>query len=788
MTGRLFWVSVGKTRFDTKWKNKELEWSEIVERLRSVTRTQETQAEYFRMSKPDQDKIKDVGGFVGGVLNGGRRKADTVRSRSILTLDADYASETLWDDIMESSEHALLLYTTHKHTADKPRFRAIIPLDRDVSPDEYEAIARKTAERFGIDYFDDTTYQPSRLMYWPSCSRDGDFNVEELSGEPLSADKVLSEYPDWHDMASWPVSSRVSEIRKRTAEKQGNPLQKPGMIGPFCRAYTVPEVIEAFLSDVYEPCDNGRYTYRGGSTAAGLVLYEDGLFAYSNHATDPASGVLCNAFDLVRLHRFGGMDSKSKPDTSVEKLPSHKAMCKLAAEDKKVRKLMSIEQTAGAIDDFDNGYVDEDEIGEFTFLPSGIIEDTIRNGVIAIRRNSRLNGLRYNKLGSYIECGDVPWPHTEKWSDSDDVQLRALLEGGAFKFKKQTLLDAVDKLAHDREYHPILEYLEKLPEWDGIKRVDSLLIDYLGAEDSDYTRAVTRKTLCAAYRRVKVPGCKFDTILVLNGPQGVGKSTLIAKLGGRWFNDSLSLHDVGGKAGPEKLQGYWILELSELAGMRKAEVESLRGFISRTDDVYREAYARRTQSHKRQCVFIGTTNAEDDGYLRDMQGNRRFWDVRLTGSSLKKPWDLTQADIDQIWAEVKLLEPEEPLTLSGDVARIAEQKQNEAIESSPLEAIVCEYLDTAVPEDWYSRSLSARRAWLDADLEGRSEGTMLRDYISIAEIWYECLGKPLGALTRKDSYEIANIMKRLHQWQREASGKRIKGYGYTKVYKRVSVL
>ncbi|WKB37226.1 virulence-associated E family protein [Terrilactibacillus sp. S3-3] len=159
-------------------------------------------------------------------------------------------------------------------------------------------------------------------------------------------------------------------------------------------------------------------------------------------------------------------------------------------------------------------------------------------------------------------------------------------------------------------------------------------MDYLGASDNPYVRAVTRKTLCAAIARVLTPGIKFDSMLVLNGPQGAGKSTLIAKLGGDWFSDSLSLSDTKDKTAAEKLQGYWILEIGELAGLKKAEVETLRSFLSRQNDIYRASFGRRATPHLRQCVFFGTTNAEK-GYLRDTTGNRRFWPVKTPGNGTK---------------------------------------------------------------------------------------------------------------------------------------------------------
>lgn len=158
--------------------------------------------------------------------------------------------------------------------------------------------------------------------------------------------------------------------------------------------------------------------------------------------------------------------------------------------------------------------------------------------------------------------------------------MRAYMESYG-KFSKLNIIDAVAKLADDRKRHPVRNYLNNLPEWDGKQRVDTLLIDYLGAEDCECVQQATRKTLCGAVYRVMNPGCKHDTVLVLNGPTGIGKSTLIGKLAGEWFNDSLSLLDTKDKAAAEKLQGYWILEIPELSGMRKTDVETLKGFIAR---------------------------------------------------------------------------------------------------------------------------------------------------------------------------------------------------------------
>ena len=152
------------------------------------------------------------------------------------------------------------------------------------------------------------------------------------------------------------------------------------------------------------------------------------------------------------------------------------------------------------------------------------------------------------------------------------------------------------KVADDRSYHPIKDYFESLPEWDGVPRAELYFIEYLGAEDNAYTRAATRKLLCAAYRRIYEPGVKFDYCLVLVGPQGIGKSTAIAKLGMEWYSDSLALSDMNDKTAAEKLQGYWILEIGELAGMRKAETDKTKAFLSRQDDKYRASFGRDRKS------------------------------------------------------------------------------------------------------------------------------------------------------------------------------------------------
>ena len=603
-------IATGNSRMEKRWNNVEMELDEFINRISHTIRTAETVEQYMKMTKAKQDAIKDVGGFVGGRLKGGRRKKDCVEYRTIITLDIDHAVPGVIEQIEMLYNYRCFIYSTHKHTPENPRLRLVIILSRPVSPDEYVAIARKVAEDIGIEMFDDTTYEPSRLMYWPSTSADGEFIFRDIEGEPLNPDDVLSRYKDWRDSSEWPVSSRQQSIVQREMRKQADPLSKDGVIGAFCRTYTIEEAIANFLSDVYQPSAmSGRYDYIPADSQAGVVIYE-GKFAYSHHATDPACGKLMNAFDMVRIHRFGEMDEKAAEDTEASKLPSFTAMSEFAVSDENVKMTIAGERMEKAEKEFSGESGDWLKQLEYE-KRSTVVKNTLRNLLLILNNDEKLKGIVFNQLSDGMEIkGAVPWEHPGRfWRDADDAQLISYVDLNYGTFSMRNYNIAVTKAADDRSYHPVREFLDALPEWDKVPRVDTLLIDYLGADDTPYVRAVTRKTLCGAVCRVLSPGCKFDTMLVLNGPQGVGKSTLISRLAGDWFSDSLNLSDTKDKTAAEKLQGYWIMEIGELAGLKKAEVETLRSFLSRQNDIYRASFGRRATPHLRQCVFFGTTNA-----------------------------------------------------------------------------------------------------------------------------------------------------------------------------------
>lgn len=766
-------LATGHSRRELNWKNVELSWSVLVEKLRHTVRTPETYVEYLKMTKVQQNNAKDVGGFVGGSLKGGRRKADAVAWRQVVTLDADYPKGDLWASVEALLGCAAVIYSTHTHCPERPRLRLLVPLSRAVTPDEYQAIARRIAADLGMDFFDDTTYEPHRLMYWPSTSSDGEYVFQVLDAPWLDPDAVLARYIDWRDPSFWPESSRVQQARKKLAERAGDPLAKPGWIGAFCRTYSVEEAIETFLSDVYEPLEGGRYSYIPGSTTGGLVVYDDGAFAYSHHGTDPVGGQLVNAFDLVRLHKFGGLDEEAEPGTRVDRLPSFKVMQELAMKDEAVRLTVGREKLAEAEEEFmpvEEG--DDSWLKKLEANKQGTFLSNAHNLKLILQHDPRLKGTFALDDFAHraIVRSDLPWRTIERakfWQDVDDSGLRNYLDSVYGIRGVQVINDAFNEVLIGNAFHPVREYLDGLV-WDGVERLDTLFVDYLGAEDCPYTRAVTRKALTAAVHRVMAPGCKYDYVLVLVGPQGIGKSLILSKLGGRWFSDSLT--SVHGKDAYEQLQGMWIIEMGELWATRKADVEAIKLFITKQADNFRVAYGRHTTVFSRQCVIFGTTN--DREFLRDKTGNRRFWPVVVgEGTAAKSLWkELGGQEIDQIWAEAaEAWQGGEELYLSHELEGEAQARQELHTEESAKAGAIREFLETLLPEGWDEMDVAARRRFIHGTDFGESvAGTVVRERVCAMEVWVELFEGDPKQLMPAQAREINDVLRSTMGWQPSA--------------------
>lgn len=793
-------ISVGNSRRDTSWKQTVLTVSELYTRLSAPVRGTETQAAYMAMKKAQQDDLKDVGGFVGGTLNGQRRKSNNMTGRDIITLDFDNVPGWQTDLVINKVEElgcSYAVYSTRKHTPATPRLRVVIPFDRTVTPDEYEPCARRVAAHIGIGMADPTTFEVCRLMYWPSCSADSEFVFKTKDAPLISADFLLSTYANWHDYMSWPQVPNAVSYQK-LAMKAGDPLEKSGIVGAFCRTYDVLTAMDAFLPKIYEPVDGmeDRYTYLGGSTTGGAIIYDDAKFLFSHHATDPCGGRLVNAFDLVRLHRFGDKDDSAAPDTPVVKLPSYRAMCDMAVQDKATVATLNREQHEQAMKDFEGitgGHPEDDDSDWAERLQrnqNGAVKGTIDNILIILDGDPALKGkFALNQFAGRGEVlGALPWQNSTKrrlWSDTDSNGLYWYLERSWGITSRGNIDSALDIHASTHAFNEVQDYINGLA-WDGVPRLDTLFIDFLGAADTPYNRAVCRKSFTAAIARAMVPGCKYDNMLILAGPQGIGKSTLLDKMSLGWFNDSIRTFE--GKDASELLQGVWLVEVSELDAFRKSDVSRIKQFLSLRADRYRAAYGRHVKELPRCCVFFGTTNTAE--FLSDTTGNRRFWPVDVGEiPHTKTVWrDLTDDYIKQVWAEAKARwQTGEVLYLSGDIEAEAKLKQEEHREVSVREGLILAFVEKQVPVDWAKWSIDRRRDFWAGQLhtqEGQSVELVERDRIAAIEIWCELFNGSAKDAKTADIREINAILASMDGWKRSETVLRVGPYNVQRGFVR----
>lgn len=767
-------ITVGSSRKSVNWKPQTLLLSEFYDRLRVPARSPEQLSDYLKMTKGQQDDLKDVGGFVAGALSGPRRKTNAVTGRDVLTLDLDNIPGGGTDDVVRRVAGlgcGYCIYSTRKHMPSAPRLRVLLPLDRTATADEYEPCARRLAEKIGMGLADPTTFEASRMMYFPSVCADGQYIYYASDGPLLSVDGLLDTYADWRDFASWPaIPGAVSPAR--LAAKQGDPLTKNGVVGAFCRSYDVPGAMEKFLPGVYTPVDGpaDRYTFCEGSTTGGAVLYDGGKFLYSHHATDPCSGKLVNAFDLVRLHCFGDLDDEVAPGTPVSSLPSYKAMRERANQDPEVRSLRAREKQAEIRAAFGPVEVEDDEnwMGLLDIsAQSGKYKPTIDNVRIILEHDPNLKGgfalNRFSGRGEVLSA--LPWDSTGKrrpWEDNDNSGLYWYLEK-YYQISSNGKVDGALSLhSNAHAFNDVEDYLNGLA-WDGVPRLDRLFIDYLGAEDTALVRAETRKMFVAAVARAYHPGTKFDNMAILSGPQGIGKSTLLYKMSCGWFNDSLRTFE--GKEASELLQGVWLVEIAELQAFRNSDVSRIKQFVSQQADRFRAAYGRHVKEMPRRCVFFGTTN--DREYLRDRTGNRRFFPIDVgVQPHTKSVFQDLDGERDQLWAEaVALWKAGEPLYLAPELEAAAREAQEDHREVSPREGIIRDFVERKIPERWSTWNRVQRQAYWNGGIKGDVK-LVDRERVCALEVWVEALNGDVKNMKYLDAKEINSVIEGMPGWER----------------------
>lgn len=424
----------------------------------------------------------------------------------------------------------------------------------------------------------------------------------------------------------------------------------------------------------------------------------------------------------------------------------------------------------------------------------GIKTRSVFNIELFIKHDDLLKDLiAYDEFSDQIvKQKSVPSLKIEKgyWTDADDAILRVYLEQRHnLLFGKDNITDAVVSISRQQTINPVKARIESV-EWDKAKRADSFFIDYLGAEDSHYTRAVTKAWFTGLIGRVYKPGVKFEVVPILEGKQGLGKSTAVSILYPDKFNDTI---DSLGKQKDDyqQLQGSWILEIAELSAMKKTDVEKVKNFISAQVDNYRNSYGRYSMPHPRKCVFVGTTNQTD--YLKDATGERRFFPIKCgINKPSKNVWKPDQTDILQILAEAKVwFDNNEPLYLDYDTMREAKKYQAAAESVDPMKEAIEDFVSMKVPTNWDQLSLNVKQQyfkqhntglsdWISNQLSSECEllpKTTTREILEV--VFNKTVDKYLMGRTNAEAKKVKLIMDNMQGWVSQRiriNGKQTRGY------------
>lgn len=809
-----------------EWDTTPVLWGELVAELSVARIMPATMQEYRSANEKQQGKWKDGPGFVGGGFSSAKRSSETSVGRDLLTFDLEHEKAldpatkkmvkvgVLPADILARVAAALpceyFLYSTPSHTPDDTRYRVVVPVHRTVTPHEYDGITRFVAEKIGLKFVDKASFSVNQFMYFPAVPRDLALFTIHNKGEWFQADRFIEEVGAiWHLPQMWP-GNRSAADKLAAAATPANEASDPFVRAVNMEIGGIRNAIETYLSDIYEQ-DGCDYTFIGATGTRGLVVYEDKEVAFSFHSSDPANNGHChNAFDLIRIHKFGHLDADVPAGEDMGVLPSYGNMIRWADEhipDYKIRMAKqrgeeAAQRAANAAAKEESGDPDA-WMSRLAMNSRGNVSATIANFKEIIRSDPNspfgtafnlftCKQVRVNKDGTM-----------QDWEDGDDRRFREYCET-TYGIHSEAKCDDGTKIEMDsKEFDPLKDYLNGLV-WDGVPRLDRMLIDFMGAKDDWYSQGIARSWMLGGVERGLLPSrvplvtSKFDYMLILKGDQGVGKSTFLKMLVPdiNWYTDSVEKLEAD-KDTRMTLLGKWIIEIGELAGMNKAEVRHIKTFLSAEKDDFRLPYGRSIVSRPRRCIFSGSSN--DIEILRDATGNRRFFVLDVAGYKTAKT-PLTPEIVNQLWAEAVWLHKSGVKAEPSDELKREVAIRNADFEvSDEWEAPVLDYLTRRFPQGWNRMPLEERATKLaelrrkDDDMpelaaaDASAHGYALLPFVCRKELFDLAIGIPHESAKTPENARLDSIMrKHAGTWEHGGDKKqRIAGYpGLERVWYR----
>jgi predicted P-loop ATPase len=807
---------------------------------KNVIRTKETVEEYQKGDREFKLKSKDKGAFIAGTSEGNTRDALSISSRNMITLDMDYCPPNILDIIRQKQDVDKLLnfrffiYSTHSHTAEEPRFRLIVPLSEDITVEKYEPIARAIAGIIGMEYFDATTFQINRIMYFPTVSIDGDYICEAFGIDDwndLVPNDMLDRYMDYLNIAEFqkPLFIEGLKVDKiQDGKVKDSRKTKYRIVNSFNTEYTIRQAIEEFLKEQYEKGKNAdRYTYKFGESKDGLVILND-QYAYSHHGTDPAQGRLLNAFDIVRIHLFGKKDDQKSDQEeydTYDKNTSYSEMVDyIRANLPNVMKHMpEMEKLKKNEREFTSNQAEVEENSveasdwRLTLDYTGSEKDrhpksNARNIKIIFENDEYFKGLfYYDSLKDAICFDRTPHWNKEKGkgdlvTDEDDSEIRVYLNSIYQIAGKDLIYDSVVHQASKVRRHPIKTFFATLPDWDGTPRIEEIFCNLYDIKPNAYYREASKSWWVGIVQRIMRPGSKFDMMLVICGEQGIGKSQLGKSIATLEWKGTMTQIDsqpnyygddelpFDKKDAYEQLNGIMIYELPEFEKYyKKSDTSTIKSFLSKTSDKFRKSYGRRVAEYRRQCVFIATTN--DMRPLRDRTGNRRF--LPFYAQLPKNTSRLYDANYwneeirNQCLAEaiVYFEQGFNPMSSFSDEAkRIWDELNEKATQENDSFPIVEMYINNEFPKGYFNMPILDMKKYypesVSSDFMGKTIYREKREEFSLKEIYCIAFNRDISQtpdyLMREQIEHALDRLGFIKQGYRKSQGV----FGQQYVYKR----